>query len=212
MGLMMGQMRHSRCSVPRHSSPASLQHPILTPTPTATTTGPANQGKPALVLSPVLDSLYREFAAAAVAVAVTLRLPGHPCPALRCSALLCAALPRESISLLPHSAAVSVFAAARRPSSRGFPGRGCDGTCHGTVRPGPVDVPRAAGVPRVPGYPVQRGWGPRSKSTQVPERHGYPRSTQLPAVCGMGEAPRACTRYTHSTVAAASAKASSFPC
>lgn len=95
MGLMMGLMRHSRCSVPRHSSPAPPD-PILTPTPTATATAPvapstkqtrANQHpRRRLVLDPRWSAtcVCCVFAAAAVAVAVNVSSPALrvPCAAL----------------------------------------------------------------------------------------------------------------------------------
>ena len=120
--------------------------------------------------------------------------PSHalPCPALRRPAL--------GINLLASPLCSSLsLAAARHPSSRGFPGRGCDGTCHGTVEPGPVDVP---GVPGVPGYPVQHEWVCPLQSIQVPERHGNPtqRTTPFQIRDKAGEAPNGCTRYIDSTV------------
>lgn len=128
MGLTMRQMRHSRCSVPIHSRPASLQNPILTPSPTATTTEPANQQ---LCCRLVLDSLYRVFAAAAVAVAVTQRLPGHPCPALLCPALPCLENQSPCFPILQQSLSLPLPAAPHRGVFRG-----ADVTVHVTAPSG----------------------------------------------------------------------------
>lgn len=109
-----------------------------------------------------------------------------------------ALLPWESTSLAsPFTQQSLFFAAARRPSSRGFPGRGCDGTCHGTVEPRPVQVPppksqeSQAGAAWV-GTLVQRY--PGTRMARIPTQHTSP----SPVRDESREVPRGGTRYMSS--------------
>lgn len=137
---------------------------------------------------PVCACMYCGYlATAAVAVAVT------PPPALRRPAL------GNQSPCFPHCAAVSFLPLPAAPHRGVF--RGADVTVHVTAPSSPgLSMYRA--VPGVPGYPVQHEWVRPLQSTQVPERHGYPRSAPLASTYGIknGEPPSGCTRYICSTL------------
>lgn len=158
------------------------------------------------------------FAAAAVVTpaCANLALPcACPAPALRLPCLEnqspCFPIAHQALSLpLPAAPHRGVF-------------RGADVTVHVTApsSPGLSMYRESQGVPAVPGYPVQAGWGSRSQSTQVPERHGYPRSTQAASICGMRTETlaedvhgtyKAQSRRTSSRIASRSALQSISPC
>lgn len=189
-------------------SPASPD-PILTPTPSATATAPAapttsslhaskqaNQGKPAPApststgirpqqdggrlpgecnLISVLHILLSEYVfSAAAAVAVTPAWP-LPRPALKIN-LPASPFALQSLSLpLPAAPHRGVF-------------RGADVTVHVTAPPGPgLSMYRESKESQqYQAILCSLSGVVRSRSTQVPERHGYPRSRKLPSTYGMG--------------------------
>lgn len=135
-----------------------------------------------------------------------LRLPGH-CLALPCSALKIN-LPASPFAL--QSLSLPLPAAPHRGVFRG-----ADVTVHVTAPSGP-GLSMYRGSKESQEYQAilcSLGGDARSRSTQVPGRHGYPRSRKLPSTYGMGteRLPEhvSCT-YLYGTVSAAAAELRGF--